>query len=145
MMAIEVPLGRLRCRQLLHVHQQGPHVLTQVVNSFYIKLQLALRIVAAALTSVAATTASNPAWAAGDRDAGLLLARQWCNGCHIVDASEEGTDAAPSFQSIAQHPDDNQAWVRAWLTSSHPLMPNMNLSREEIDDIVAYLSSLAKR
>jgi mono/diheme cytochrome c family protein len=35
--------------------------------------------------------------------------------------------------------------VRAWLADPHPPMPNFNLSRQQIDDIVAYLDSLTPR
>jgi mono/diheme cytochrome c family protein len=32
--------------------------------------------------------------------------------------------------------------IRGWLADPHPPMPNLNLSRQEIDDILAYLESL---
>ena len=105
---------------------------------------LAQRAVTALLALIAMTTTGLLAWAGGDRDAGSNLTRRWCSGCHVVDASGEGTDAAPSFQSIAQDRGEDQTWLRAWLVAPHPQMPDLNLSRDEIDDIVAYLSSLAK-
>lgn len=88
---------------------------------------------------------SGPGWATGNRDAGLRLARQWCSGCHAVDEAGSGTDATASFQHIARNHGQDKAWLRGWLSSSHPSMPNFNLSREEIDDIVAYLSSLPEQ
>jgi cytochrome c len=88
--------------------------------------------------------ACEPGEAAGAREDGLRLARQWCAGCHSVDAADQGTDAAPSFASIAENSGADTAWLRAWLASPHPAMPDMNLSRDEIDDIVAYLSSLSR-
>lgn len=89
-------------------------------------------------------TACDSGHAAANREAGFRLARQWCSGCHSVDQSQTGTDAAPSFQSIAQSQTEDDAWLKAWLAAPHPAMPDLNLSRAEIDDIVAYLSSLAK-
>ncbi len=86
-----------------------------------------------------------PAIAAGDADAGHQLARQWCTGCHIVDDSKQGPDTAPPFPSVARRSAQDHNWVRAWLAAPHPPMPNFNLSRKEIDDIVAYLDSLAPR
>lgn len=80
--------------------------------------------------------------AAGNAEAGWQLARQWCSGCHVVDSTGRGTDVAPPFGTIAQQR-GNRQWVRAWLQSPHPAMPNLHLSRGEIDDIVAYLDSLA--
>ena len=35
--------------------------------------------------------------------------------------------------------------LRAWLTDTHPPMPNLNLSNQQMDDIAAYLDSLRKR
>jgi len=83
--------------------------------------------------------------AAGDGKAGLLLARQWCTGCHVVDTAGNGTDAAPAFPTIAREHSADQSWLRAWLTAPHPPMPNLNLSREEIDNISVYLQSLARQ
>ncbi len=82
--------------------------------------------------------------AAGDREEGQHLARQWCSSCHSVDDTQEGSDAAPAFSNIAISRGEDVAWVKAWLSSPHPAMPDMNLSREEVDDIISYLSSLAR-
>jgi len=78
----------------------------------------------------------------GDPARGVMLARTWCTGCHVVEPGGRGSDAAPSFMTIANDPKRGPAALRAWLTRPHPPMPNMNLSRAEIDDVVAYLRSL---
>jgi mono/diheme cytochrome c family protein len=101
------------------------------------------------LTKVATVLApllflSLPTRAAGNAAAGHQLARQWCNTCHIVEESGSGPDTAPPFPVIARTRQD-RAWVRAWLVSPHPPMPNLNLTRQEIDDVVAYLDSLASK
>jgi mono/diheme cytochrome c family protein len=85
------------------------------------------------------------AHAAGDAAAGHALARHWCAGCHIVDDSGRGSDAAPTFAAIARRGARDTAWVRAWLAAPHPPMPNVDLTRPQTDDIVAYLESLAPR
>src|SRR6185437_14951827 len=72
------------------------------------------------------------AWAAGDAKAGLQLAQRWCTSCHVVDAAGHGTDAAPPFATIAARRHENQAWLRAWLSSPHPRMPDVHLSNQEI-------------
>jgi mono/diheme cytochrome c family protein len=82
--------------------------------------------------------------AAGDAEAGHKLAQLWCTSCHIVDDSRQGADTAPPFPSIAQRHLD-RAWIRAWITAPHPPMPNLNLSRQQIDDVVAYLDRLAAK
>lgn len=88
--------------------------------------------------------AAIPARAAGNPEAGWQLAQRWCTGCHVVDAAGHGTDAAPAFPAVAQRRRQDESWLRAWLTSPHPPMPNINLSRGEIDDVVAYLRSLSR-
>lgn len=87
--------------------------------------------------------AATPALAAGDAQAGHALARVWCSGCHVVGHGESGPDTAPPFATVAERHPNDRGWVRAWLTAPHPPMPNLDLSRQQIDDIVAYLDSLA--
>jgi len=82
-------------------------------------------------------------WAA-DADAGLRLVRQWCVECHVVEpAQESASDAAPPFESIALDPTKTPEGLRTWLADPHPPMPNLQLSTGEIDDILAYIQTLA--
>ena len=78
----------------------------------------------------------------GDAAQGVMLARTWCASCHVVEPGGRGADTAPPFVAIANDPKRPPAALRAWLTRPHPPMPNMNLTRAEIDDLVAYLRSL---
>ena len=94
------------------------------------------------ISILTATLLATPVLAAGNPEQGHRLAKLWCSSCHQIDLQEHGTDAAPSFQSIAERRHDNQAWLRAWLISPHSPMPNLSLSRSEIDNVIAYLSSL---
>ncbi|HXZ01184.1 MAG TPA: c-type cytochrome [Stellaceae bacterium] len=83
--------------------------------------------------------------AAGDVASGHALARQWCMSCHVVEDGGPGPDTAPPFAAVARRHAGDRSWVRAWLTSPHPPMPNFNLARQQIEDIIAYLDSLAPR
>ena len=87
---------------------------------------------------------TRPVWAAGDPKQGHALAQTWCSSCHTVDANGPGKDTAPSFASIARQEKPQQREARAFLYAPHPPMPDFNLSRSEIDDVVAYLNSLAE-
>lgn len=78
---------------------------------------------------------------AGDAAVGANLTQRWCSGCHVIGNASNGQDTAPSLPPNGQ----DQKWVRAWLADPHPPMPDLHLSREEIDDIVAYLSSLPRK
>ena len=79
--------------------------------------------------------------AAFDAAAGRQLAERWCSGCHAVETSS-GVDQAPTFEAIARDRSRSPDWIRAWLSTSHPNMPDMGLSRVEIESIIAYLQSL---
>jgi mono/diheme cytochrome c family protein len=74
---------------------------------------------------------------------GLAIAREWCASCHKVeDRQTEATDAAPTFASIARQPDRTSSFVRAWLINPHPPMPKLELSRADVDALMAYFESL---
>jgi mono/diheme cytochrome c family protein len=79
---------------------------------------------------------------AADAKHGLTIAKRWCAACHVV-TSEQKTGSAdvPSFADIARRRTNAKA-LAAFLTDPHPKMPDMHLSRTEIDDIVAYIRSL---
>ena len=87
--------------------------------------------------------AAAPAWAAGSAQAGATLAQRWCSSCHLTaDTNASGPDTAPPFSTIAARHGQDREWVHAWLMKPHPPMPDLQLTRQEIDDITAYLESL---
>jgi len=95
------------------------------------------------LILVVLVSASSAGWAAGDAARGEALARTWCANCHIVGGSTSGKDSAPPLPEVAKRGAPAQIQAKAFLSSPHPPMPNFNLAREQIDDIVAYLNTLA--
>src|SRR5262249_5691458 len=81
---------------------------------------------------------------AQDADNGHRIAERWCSSCHAVDKHAANPTPAPAFADIAaRHPNDEK-WLRAWLMTPHPSMPDLNLSRREIEDLVAYLRSVRR-
>ncbi len=80
--------------------------------------------------------------AAGNADAGRLLVTRSCSSCHAVDAALTATDGAPPLSAVAKTNKERPAWIRVWLMDPHSPMPQIMLSRQQIDDIIAYLSSL---
>ena len=80
--------------------------------------------------------------AAGNAEAGRQLIMRSCSSCHATESSATATDNAPPFSAVAKTNKERPAWIRGWLMSPHPPMPNISLSRQQIDDIIAYLSSL---
>jgi cytochrome c len=93
------------------------------------------------LTLLAALCLSGGAQAAGDPENGRAMAERWCTSCHAVGRGTAGSDAAPSFPTLAR--ERSQEQLRRWLSEPHPPMPNLALTRAEIEDVVAYLLSLA--
>ncbi|WP_046864126.1 c-type cytochrome [Microvirga massiliensis] len=80
--------------------------------------------------------------AAGDARSGRQIAQRWCASCHLVAPGQAtGSPDVPSFQAIARSEDLTEALLTAFLSSSHPRMPDMSLSRREIADLVAYIRS----
>ncbi|WP_144428431.1 c-type cytochrome [Azospirillum thiophilum] len=106
----------------------------------------AAAILAATIAAMLAAmvAAAGPA-AAADAEAGRRIAEQWCASCHMVEGRRSGSDAAPALAGIARDPGRGPGWVRAWLNDPHPPMPDLSLTRAEIDDVVAYLNRLAGR
>lgn len=76
---------------------------------------------------------------------GADLARIWCNACHVTGAGqpEQGMDSAPPFATLAPLVRANPEHYRAFLTKPHGPMTEINLSRDEIEAVLAYISSLA--
>jgi mono/diheme cytochrome c family protein len=80
--------------------------------------------------------------AAADLAEGERLARQWCANCHVIDGgvpSASLPQGPPSFRVAAGHLDP--AELRAFLTRPHGQMPDLSLTRAEIDDLIAYIES----
>ncbi|MFO1126197.1 MAG: cytochrome c [Methylocystis sp.] len=85
------------------------------------------------------------ALAAGDVQRGAIIAKRWCASCHVVTSDQASASAdAPSFFDIAQRRTDRKK-LGNFLMDPHPPMPDMHLSRKEIDDIVSYIRSLDPR
>jgi mono/diheme cytochrome c family protein len=99
------------------------------------------RSVSASVLLLAQLVSAQPTVAA-DVQHGEIIAKRWCAACHVVSAEQKSASAdVPSFADIARRRKSRKA-LAAFLTDPHPKMPNMNLSRAEIDDIVAYIRSL---
>jgi mono/diheme cytochrome c family protein len=102
-------------------------------------------LILSAVSSTLATVGTVQAQESGDMPGGRQLALDVCAQCHAVAAGESRSPvaAAPSFQAIAKTPGMTSAALAFWLTAhSHPTMPMIVLSREEVRDVSAYILSL---
>jgi len=78
-----------------------------------------------------------------DATKGSQLAQVWCANCHVVGSTSAGAvqQGPPTFRSIARSattPDQ----LRAFLSHPHGAMPDLSLTRAEIDDLVGYIETL---
>ncbi|WP_144259666.1 cytochrome c [Methylocystis sp. ATCC 49242] len=95
-------------------------------------------------TSAILGAAAAPALA-GDANRGAVISKRWCSSCHVVVKDQTAANAdAPSFFDIARRRADRKQLAN-FLIDPHPPMPDMHLSRKEIDDIVTYIRSLDPR
>ena len=81
--------------------------------------------------------------ARADPARGGQLARQWCANCHVIDSKPAGAvpQGPPSFATIS-HSGTTADQLRAFLSHPHGAMPDLALTRAEIDDLVGYIETL---
>jgi mono/diheme cytochrome c family protein len=97
------------------------------------------------LAAALAAAAFNAKAQDGDIAAGHAFARQACKACHMVELkgrSPRRFEIGPAFRDIAATPGMTATALKVFLTSSHPKMPNLILTPEEIADVSAYILSL---
>ena len=97
------------------------------------------------LAPALAATAWNATAQDGDVTAGQAFAREACVTCHIVEPTHEPPRVVvigPKFQDIANTKGMTATALRVFLTTSHPKMPNLILTPEQIADVSAYILSL---
>ena len=83
-----------------------------------------------------------------DPSVGRHLAETTCNACHQIGSAaspQSVKPVAPSFLDISRMPSTNELAIKVFLRSSHPTMPNIILSPEEIDSVAAYIVGLARK
>lgn len=95
---------------------------------------------AVALAAMAMPALAQPAPLAEE---GARIAQQWCANCHAIAPGQLPPmgDAAPSLPAVARRGTTDAA-LRAFLSQPHANMPDHNLTRAELDALVAYIASL---
>ncbi len=74
---------------------------------------------------------------------GKELSEMWCSSCHAVSQNQQQVvTAAPTFQSIARSRAEEDTRIDLFLVDPHPPMPDLSLSRQEIENIQAYIWSI---
>jgi mono/diheme cytochrome c family protein len=102
-------------------------------------------LIVSAVFSILGMVAASQAQDIGDVQLGRQLALDVCASCHAVraGATQSPLATAPSFEEIAHMPGMTEAALAFWLTAqSHPTMPNLILSSQQVSNVSAYLLSL---
>ncbi|MCC8984291.1 c-type cytochrome [Bradyrhizobium acaciae] len=77
--------------------------------------------------------------------AGHRLAEAWCMECHVIGAMPTGAKKVPpDFVAVANRPSTTKLWLKVFLKTSHPTMPNIIVGPSEADDLANYIMSLKR-
>jgi cytochrome c len=100
------------------------------------------RTLAPAVCVALLVTASATAFAAGSAEPGQRLAARVCANCHVLPdgANNSVPQGPPTFRTIAAERNDDQ--LRGFLSQPHKPMPELSLTRTEIDDLIAYFGKI---
>jgi cytochrome c len=98
-------------------------------------------IARALLATILLVTLAAPARA--DAARGAAIAERWCAACHVIGPGRGGSvpQGPPTFPSVARS-GLTADQLRAFLSHPHGAMPDLSLTRAEIDDLVAYIATL---
>jgi mono/diheme cytochrome c family protein len=83
----------------------------------------------------------------GDARRGLAYAQRVCADCHGVlrSGAPSPNRLAPPFKEIANTPGMSITALTVWSRSTHPMMPNLIIEPNDMDDLIAYMLSLKDR
>lgn len=83
----------------------------------------------------------------GDAERGRDMARTICAECHNIELSPEveKANAPRSFTAIARDPVYTDQALRVFFSTPHFQMPDFIFTREQQDDLIAYLMEMRKK
>jgi mono/diheme cytochrome c family protein len=82
----------------------------------------------------------------GDLQQGRALAQQVCSECHAVGTADGRSPnvLAPRFEAVAATPGMTATALSVFLHTSHRAMPNLILTADQANGVIAYILSLKK-
>jgi mono/diheme cytochrome c family protein len=75
---------------------------------------------------------------------GKLLSERWCAGCHAIGPSAGKSMAGPSYAAIAAKDTVTADMIASFLRLPHATMPNQPISRNDAQDIAAFILASRK-
>jgi mono/diheme cytochrome c family protein len=76
----------------------------------------------------------------GDNAHGGVVFKTWCATCHSIDVP--ASDQIPTARQLATNPKHTDSAIRGFLVHPHKPMPPLEISTQQIEDIIAYLHTL---
>lgn len=73
---------------------------------------------------------------------GAELAVRWCAGCHETDGRDANQPGPPAFAKLARRLPTNEDVLAGLIANPHPPMPVLPISRQDIDDLLAYIGTM---
>lgn len=102
------------------------------------KLTMVLLLAGVAVTGRAAEV--------GNPQTGREIAARWCAECHdLAVPPVQMRDKPPPFASVANRAETTAAGLRAFLQTPHAEMPDLALSRDETDHVIAFILGMKRR
>ena len=92
-------------------------------------------LIAAAGACLLATSSGQ---AAENAEAGRTIAETWCQPCHAI-GQRQASDLAPPFSDIIARRTRQE--IATFLADPHGEMPNIQLARQQIADIIAFMAT----
>ena len=91
---------------------------------------------------LASTVSAASPTAAADVTKGARLAEQWCAHCHAISNTPAGMvqPRPPGFRAMAQTGVAREP-LRSFLSRPSGAMPDLALTRSEIEDLMAYIDT----
>jgi cytochrome c len=122
----------------------GSHLMKECDRKMSSKLTRGRWLAAAGLPLVLLWCAPAASQELPSAERGKDLATRLCRNCHLLDGTpgQRIPAGTPTFRSMATAPSQTKERVRATLIQPHVPMPDVQLSRAEIDDLIAYLDSI---
>jgi len=75
---------------------------------------------------------------------GRRLSERWCTECHAIAPAPAKRNRASPFSAIAAKETINSDMIASFLLLPHATMPNLPLSRQDAQDIAAFIMGMKR-
>ncbi|ODR95619.1 hypothetical protein AUC70_01610 [Methyloceanibacter stevinii] len=105
--------------------------------------RMKLALLSSAILLLVSTGLSAEPLETGDPQEGFVYAKEVCANCHaILPDQSSPVREAPTFDDIADRSGGSAKAVIQRIKAEHPMMPNIPIGPEELNDLAAYIVDL---